>query len=39
MDNNQDVLFTQVVTGSCLVGFVLLAFIARAVKVVQQFFM
>ncbi|CAM4054188.1 DUF4027 domain-containing protein [Bacillus manliponensis] len=36
---NQDLLFTQIVTGSCLGGFVLLTSIAGITKVVQHFFM
>ncbi|SFD57764.1 hypothetical protein SAMN04488168_15311 [Bacillus sp. 491mf] len=39
MNENQDLLFTQIVTCSCLGGFVLLSCIAGLVKVVQQIFM
>ncbi|MGG0188174.1 DUF4027 family protein [Bacillus rhizoplanae] len=39
MNENQDLLFTQIVTGSCLGGFVLLSCIAYFIKIVHQFFM
>lgn len=39
MNENQDLLFTQIVTFSCLGGFVLLSCIAGLAKVVHQFFM
>ena len=39
MNENQDLVFTQIVTVSCLGGFVLLSCIAGLIKVVHQFFM
>ncbi|CAG9612451.1 hypothetical protein BACCIP111899_01628 [Bacillus rhizoplanae] len=39
MNENKDLLFTQIVTGSCLGGFVLLSCITAFIKVVHQFFM
>ena len=39
MNENKDLLFTQMVTGSCLGGFVLLSSVAAFIKVVQQVFM
>ncbi|MGG2017658.1 DUF4027 family protein [Bacillus sp. S10(2024)] len=39
MNKNQDLVFTQIVTGSCLGGFVLLSCLAGLIKVVHQFFM
>ncbi|SFJ14860.1 hypothetical protein SAMN04488574_10768 [Bacillus sp. 71mf] len=39
MNENQDLLFTQIVTGSCLGGFVLFSCIAGLIKVVHHFFM
>lgn len=39
MNENKDLLFTQLVTGSCLGGFVLLSGVAAFIKVVHQVFM
>ncbi|WP_242216665.1 DUF4027 family protein [Bacillus cereus group sp. BfR-BA-01380] len=39
MNEGQDLLFTQIVTGSCLGGFVVLSSVAGLIKVVHQFFM
>ncbi|ENQ3080919.1 DUF4027 family protein [Bacillus sp. WLY-B-L8] len=39
MKENQDLLFTQIVTVSCLGGFVLLSCLAGLIKVAHQFFM
>lgn len=39
MKENQDLLFNQIVTVSCLGGFVLLTGVAAITKITQQLFM
>ncbi|HDR4492978.1 TPA: DUF4027 family protein [Bacillus anthracis] len=39
MKENQDLLFNQIVTVSCLGGFILLSGVAAAIKIAQQLFM
>ncbi|HHY2675755.1 TPA: DUF4027 family protein [Bacillus toyonensis] len=39
MRENQDLLFDQIVTVSCLGGFVLLSGVAAVIKITQQLFM
>ncbi|HHY2675754.1 TPA: DUF4027 family protein [Bacillus toyonensis] len=39
MKENQDLLFNQIVTVSCLGGFVLLSGVAAVIKITQQLFM
>ncbi len=38
MKENQDLLFNQIVTVSCLGGFVLLSGVATVIKIAQQLF-
>ncbi len=39
MKENQDLLFNQIVTVSCLGGFILLSGVAAITKIAQQLFM
>ncbi|TXR73658.1 DUF4027 family protein [Bacillus sp. BF9-10] len=39
MKENQDLLFNQIITVSCLGGFVLLSGVAAVIKIAQQLFM
>ncbi|MDR0170434.1 MULTISPECIES: DUF4027 family protein [Bacillus] len=39
MKENQNLLFNQIVTVSCLGGFVLLSGVAAVIKIAQQLFM
>ncbi|WDL91963.1 DUF4027 family protein [Bacillus sp. HNR-4] len=39
MKENQDLLFNQIVTVSCLGGFVLLSGVVAVIKIAQQLFM
>ncbi|HDR6275793.1 MULTISPECIES: DUF4027 family protein [Bacillus] len=38
MKENQDLLFNQIVTVSCLGGFILLSGVAAVIKIAQQLF-
>ncbi|EEM19804.1 DUF4027 family protein [Bacillus tropicus] len=39
MKENQNLLFNQIITVSCLGGFVLLSSVAAVIKIAQQLFM